>query len=60
MNEDHSDLNQYGYEYINLDDCWAKDRDSKGRINPDPATFPDGMKAVADYVHAHGNSSEWF
>jgi alpha-galactosidase len=47
-------LRKYGYEYINLDDCWAKNRDKKGKIQPDSGTFPNGMKAVADYVHAHG------
>lgn len=43
-----------GYEYINLDDCWQISRDSQGRIVPDPAKFPSGMKALADYVHSKG------
>ena len=32
-----------GYEYVNIDDCWAlKDRDPQtGRLVPDPAKFPD-------------------
>ena len=38
-----------------MDDCWAKSRDpSSGVIQPDPEAFPDGMKAVADYVHGKG------
>jgi len=47
-------LAQYGYQYIVLDDCWAKDRDPQGRIRPDPTNWPNGMKVVADYVHSRG------
>jgi hypothetical protein len=36
------------------DDCWAVSRDSNGRLVPDPVAFPDGMAAVADYVHSKG------
>ena len=44
-----------GYRYVSLDDCWAKARDQEtGVIIPDPAAFPDGMKAVADYIHSKG------
>ncbi|KAL2478884.1 Alpha-galactosidase 2 [Forsythia ovata] len=44
-----------GYEYINLDDCWAElDRDSKGNLVPKASTFPSGIKALADYVHSKG------
>ena len=41
-----------GYEYVNIDDCWlAKERDPKTmRLMPDPDRFPNGMKALADYV----------
>jgi alpha-galactosidase len=48
-------LKEAGYEYVNLDDCWAKpDRDAAGKLVPDPVRFPHGIKAVADYVHAKG------
>ncbi|MGW2104093.1 NPCBM/NEW2 domain-containing protein [Streptomyces olivaceoviridis] len=48
-------LKDAGYQYVNLDDCWAlPDRDANGKLVPDPARFPDGIKAVADYVHAKG------
>ena len=48
-------LDKVGYEYIGIDDCWAVSRDkTTGEIVPDPKAFPDGMKAVADYVHAKG------
>lgn len=43
-----------GYEYINIDDCWHGERDSLGFIHPDPERFPNGMKALADYVHSKG------
>lgn len=44
-----------GYEYLVIDDCWAlRERDENGRLVPDPAKFPSGMKALADYVHAKG------
>lgn len=41
-----------GYEYVIIDDCWLeKERDNKtGRLVPDKKRFPNGMKAVADYV----------
>jgi hypothetical protein len=41
-----------GYEYLVIDDCWASDRGEDGVLIPDPAAFPDGMKAVSDYVHS--------
>jgi len=47
-------LNKLGYIYVNMDDCWAKGRYSNGTIYPDPTTFPNGIKAVADYVHSKG------
>ncbi|KOV77755.1 MULTISPECIES: NPCBM/NEW2 domain-containing protein [unclassified Streptomyces] len=48
-------LKDAGYQYVNLDDCWAlPDRDANGKLVPDPVRFPDGIKAVADYVHAKG------
>ena len=43
-----------GYEYLNMDDCWHGKRDSLGFIHPDPARFPSGIKALADYVHSKG------
>ncbi|MFF9348999.1 NPCBM/NEW2 domain-containing protein [Streptomyces sp. NPDC014734] len=48
-------LRDAGYEYVNLDDCWAKpQRDADGRLEADPRRFPNGIKAVADYVHDKG------
>jgi alpha-galactosidase len=49
-----SGMKDAGYEYVNIDDCWHGTRDADGNIRPDPETFPSGMKALADYVHARG------
>ena len=44
-----------GYEYLVIDDCWSlRERDSDGRLVPDPEKFPRGMKDLADYVHGKG------
>ncbi|MFI0713412.1 NPCBM/NEW2 domain-containing protein [Streptomyces inhibens] len=48
-------LKDAGYQYVNLDDCWAlPTRDGNGKLVPDPQRFPNGIKAVADYVHSKG------
>lgn len=48
-------LKDAGYQYVNLDDCWAKqDRNSDGKLVADPDRFPHGIKALADYVHTRG------
>ncbi|MFF4258924.1 NPCBM/NEW2 domain-containing protein [Streptomyces sp. NPDC001663] len=48
-------LKDAGYQYVNLDDCWAlPSRDADGKLVPDPVRFPNGIKAVADYVHSKG------
>ena len=45
-----------GYRYLVIDDCWSKrQRDPEsGKIVPEPVKFPNGMKAVSDYVHGRG------
>ncbi|MFF2964350.1 NPCBM/NEW2 domain-containing protein [Streptomyces sp. NPDC057963] len=48
-------LKDAGYQYVNLDDCWAKpQRNADGELEADPKRFPNGIKAVADYVHSKG------
>ncbi|MGW6930962.1 NPCBM/NEW2 domain-containing protein [Lentzea sp. NPDC054927] len=48
-------LKDAGYEYVNIDDCWAlPERGADGNLVPDPVRFPNGIKAVADYIHAKG------
>jgi len=49
-----SGMKAAGYEYINIDDTWEGERDSRGFIQPDTQKFPSGMKALADYVHSKG------
>ena len=41
-----------GYRYINIDDCWQGQRDSRGVIHPN-SKFPD-MKALGAYIHSKG------
>jgi alpha-galactosidase len=43
-----------GYQFIVIDDCWQVGRDANGNIVPDPEHFPNGIKALADYVHSKG------
>ena len=45
-----------GYHYVVIDDCWSeRHRDPvTDKIVPDKKKFPDGMKAVSDYVHSKG------
>jgi alpha-galactosidase len=44
-----------GYVYVNLDDGWSeKERDAGGNLVPDRVRFPNGMKALADYLHERG------
>jgi len=47
-------MKEAGYEYVVVDDCWQVNRDENGRIVADPKLFPNGIKALADYVHANG------
>jgi alpha-galactosidase len=44
-----------GYQYVNIDDCWmSSSRDASGNLTANPAKFPDGIAAVAAYVHSLG------
>ena len=47
-------LKAAGYQYVNIDDCWMAKRRKHGHLVTDPRKFPDGIRAVADYVHARG------
>ena len=50
-----SGMKDAGYTYIVLDDGWMMmERNKMGDLVPDPVKFPNGMKAVADYVHSKG------
>lgn len=51
---DHG-LAELGYAYLVIDDCWSeRERNAKGELVADPQKFPNGMKAVSDYVHSKG------
>ena len=48
----------YGYQYVNIDDCWMKKRGDEPYRDADGAVlsnakFPD-MKGLADYIHSKG------
>ncbi|XP_037787232.1 alpha-N-acetylgalactosaminidase-like [Penaeus monodon] len=46
---------ELGYNLVSLDDCWlARDRDSRGRLQPDAHRFPSGIPALSDYMHKRG------
>jgi alpha-galactosidase len=59
-----SGLADHGYQYVNIDDCWAvrpgakepdlqgAERDAEGRVNTN-ARFP-AMKALTDHIHGLG------
>ena len=53
-----SGMADYGYNYVNIDDCWMKKRgdepyrDAQGAILPN-AKFPD-IKGMVDYIHGKG------
>lgn len=49
-------LDKAGYQYVVIDDGWSeKERDPEtGKIVPDRKKFPNGIKAVSDYVHSKG------
>ena len=49
-----SGMKDAGYKYIVIDDCWQVSRDSAGNIVADPKSFPNGIKALADYIHSKG------
>jgi alpha-galactosidase len=49
-----SGMKDAGYQYVVIDDCWQVSRDKNANIVPDPQRFPNGIKAVADYVHSVG------
>jgi alpha-galactosidase len=49
-----SGMKAAGYQYVVVDDCWQGMRDKDGFIQADPKRFPNGMKAISDYVHSKG------
>ena len=43
-----------GYQYVNIDDCWMSGRDGSGNLQWDTSKFPNGIPALATYVHGKG------
>lgn len=47
-------LDKAGYKYINIDDGYWDGRGKDGNLIVNKKLFPNGMKAVADYIHSKG------
>ncbi|WP_410478518.1 glycoside hydrolase family 27 protein [Pedobacter gandavensis] len=47
-------LKEAGYQFVNIDDGFFGGRNDKGELLVHPTRFPNGMKAVADYIHKKG------
>jgi len=53
-----SGMADYGYQYVNIDDCWMKKRDDEPYRDEEGAIltnakFPD-IRGMVDYIHAKG------
>lgn len=49
-----SGMRDAGYSYVVIDDCWQTSRMPDGTIFASSRTFPSGIPALAEYVHARG------
>jgi alpha-galactosidase len=50
-----SGMRDAGYRYVVVDDCWFDpQRDAAGNLRANPTKFPNGMKALGDYIHQKG------
>ncbi|NOV03721.1 cohesin domain-containing protein [Paenibacillus planticolens] len=49
----NSGMKAAGYTNINIDDGFFGGRDANGFVQPN-SRFPNGMKAIADYIHSKG------
>lgn len=47
-------LNKLGYQYIVLDDGCYKSERIDGHLSNETKKFPEGFKALSDYIHAKG------
>lgn len=48
-------MHALGYNYINLDDCWASKRNATTEVLTwDTARFPSGLPHLIDWLHAKG------
>ena len=51
---DANGMKSAGYQYIIIDDFWVGGRDAENRLFADTKRFPNGIKALANYVHSKG------
>src|SRR6185436_3299565 len=52
---DGATLQQRGYTYVNIDDCWAlPSRDASGNLAVNRAKFPSGIDGLATHMHGLG------
>jgi hypothetical protein len=49
-----SGMHKAGYNYVNIDDGYFGGRDKDGKLFCNADKFPNGMKALADYIRAKG------
>jgi alpha-galactosidase len=47
-------LDQAGYRYFTMDECWQSERSPEGELLANPGRFPRGMGFVADHVRGLG------
>ena len=47
-------MDKVGYQYVNIDDGYFGGRDQDGNLLAYKERFPNGMRAVSDYIHAKG------
>ncbi|MNK16835.1 Alpha-galactosidase A precursor [compost metagenome] len=47
-------LHDAGYNYINVDDGYFGGRDVEGNLYEDRSKFPNGMRALSNYIHSKG------
>jgi len=50
-------LSAKGYTHVNVDEGWFKYRaEGSNQMVEDPAKFPNGMRALGDFIHSHNLS----
>jgi alpha-galactosidase len=49
-----SGMQAAGFQYVNIDDCWMNGRDPSGNLQWNASKFPNGIPALAAYVHGKG------
>ena len=47
-------FDKLGYKYVNMDCGWMGGRHANGTLYESATKFPNGLKALADWLHARG------